>query len=147
MSQVLCPKCGSDKISAEKKGFSGKKAVIGTIVAGEIGALAGTIGSNQIKITCLSCGNVFNPGEGAKSEIDFRRKKKKFAVNQKNGAIGCLVIIVFALIVGSIEKMSSCNNSQNNYNSTDLSSGHMNIDSVNNQGKFDSLIKNSDESK
>lgn len=76
MSQVLCPKCGSDQLSANKKGFSGKKAVTGAILTGGIGLLAGTIGSNNIKINCLSCGNEFLPGQGATSLRDFKKKKR-----------------------------------------------------------------------
>lgn len=61
---IGCPKCGSTQLSANKKGFSGKNAVAGAVLTGGIGLLAGTIGSNKIKITCLSCGNQFRPGEG-----------------------------------------------------------------------------------
>lgn len=61
---IGCPKCGSTQISANKKGFSGSKAIAGAVLTGGIGLLAGTIGSNKIKITCLSCGNQFRPGEG-----------------------------------------------------------------------------------
>jgi len=63
MENIKCPKCGSEQITANKKGFSGKKAVVGGLLTGGIGLLAGTIGSNKVKITCLACGNVFNPGE------------------------------------------------------------------------------------
>jgi len=55
--EIKCPKCGSTQITANKKGYS-----VGQAVAG--GLLVGAIGSNKIKITCLKCGNVFNPGEG-----------------------------------------------------------------------------------
>jgi len=58
----MCPKCKSTQISANKKGFSGKKAVAGAVLTGGIGLLAGTMGSNKIIITCLSCGNQFKPG-------------------------------------------------------------------------------------
>lgn len=64
MSEIVCPKCSSSQLFANKKGFSGKKAVAGAILTGGVGLLAGTIGSNKVKITCLSCGNVFNPGQG-----------------------------------------------------------------------------------
>ncbi len=64
--QVKCPKCRSTQISANKKGFSGGKAVAGVILVGGIGALAGTSGSNKIKITCLSCGYTFEPGQSHK---------------------------------------------------------------------------------
>ena len=59
---VACPKCGSTQISANKKGFSGAKAVAGAVVAGPFGIAAGTHGSRKIEITCLNCGHVFSPG-------------------------------------------------------------------------------------
>ncbi|PVX50114.1 double zinc ribbon protein [Balneicella halophila] len=63
---IGCPKCSSTQLATNKKGFSGKKAVAGAVLTGGIGLLAGTIGGNKIKITCLSCGNQFKPGEGKK---------------------------------------------------------------------------------
>lgn len=63
---LKCPKCKSSQIHADKKGFSGTKAVAGAVLVGGVGAFAGTIGSNKIKLTCLSCGYVFNPGEQLK---------------------------------------------------------------------------------
>jgi hypothetical protein len=62
-NQVQCPKCNSTQIVANKKGFSGKKAVAGALLTGGVGILAGTIGSNNIIITCLNCGHQFKPGE------------------------------------------------------------------------------------
>lgn len=64
--QIHCPKCGSTQFTANKKGFSGGKAVAGAVLTGGIGILAGTIGSNDIIITCLKCGNEFKPGDGNK---------------------------------------------------------------------------------
>lgn len=72
-NELLCPKCGSNKLSANKKGFSGGKAVAGAVLTGGIGLLAGTIGSNKIKITCLSCGHEFKPGQDKKSVINQKR--------------------------------------------------------------------------
>jgi hypothetical protein len=66
MNEICCPKCGSNQLTANKKGFSGKKALVGDILVGPVGLLAGTIGSNKIKITCLACGNTFNPGDWEK---------------------------------------------------------------------------------
>ena len=63
-NEIQCPKCGSTQIAAGKKGFSGKKAIAGAVLTGGIGIVAGTFGSNKIRITCLACGNVFKPGEG-----------------------------------------------------------------------------------
>jgi hypothetical protein len=64
--QITCPKCGSTQISAEKKGYSGGKAAAGVILTGGIGLLAGTIGSKDVIITCLSCGNQWKAGEQPK---------------------------------------------------------------------------------
>ena len=62
--KIICPKCASDQLTSNKKGFSGKKAVTGAVLTGGLGLLAGTLGSNTVKITCLACGNEFKPGEG-----------------------------------------------------------------------------------
>jgi len=95
MSEVLCPKCGSDQITANKKGFSGKKAIVGGLLTGGVGLLAGTIGSNKVKITCLGCGHEFKPGEGAKSQADFKKK----ASNS-----GCMVLVIAFVIIGAFVK-------------------------------------------
>lgn len=58
---IKCPICKSSHIHSDKKGFSGKKAVAGAVLVGGVGILAGTIGSNKIKLTCLSCGCEFKP--------------------------------------------------------------------------------------
>lgn len=67
-SEIKCPKCGSSQITADKKGFSGKKAVAGAVLTGGIGLLAGTLGSNKVIITCLACGNQWKPGEALSQE-------------------------------------------------------------------------------
>jgi rubredoxin len=68
-NEIHCPKCNSTQIVANKKGFSGKKAVAGAILTGGIGILAGTLGSDKIIITCLACGHKFKPGEGKTETI------------------------------------------------------------------------------
>ena len=72
---IHCPKCDSTQLTSEQKGFSGGKALAGALVAGGIGILAGTLGSNKIVITCLNCGNQFKPGEGAKQVLDGDTQK------------------------------------------------------------------------
>lgn len=73
---IVCPKCHSKELHANNKGFSGGKALTVAILTGGIGLLAGTIGSKDILITCLKCGNKFKAGEGliisnnSKSNID-----------------------------------------------------------------------------
>jgi len=65
--EAKCPKCNSKDLYADKKGFSGRKAVFGGLLTGGIGLLAGTLGSNKILITCLNCGNKFIPGSQHKT--------------------------------------------------------------------------------
>jgi len=67
---LCCPKCGSQEIHAERKGFSGGKALAGALVTGGIGLLAGTIGSNETQITCLKCGKRFKAGEAKTVKIN-----------------------------------------------------------------------------
>jgi DNA-directed RNA polymerase subunit RPC12/RpoP len=76
-NEIRCPKCNSNQLTANKKGFSGKKAVVGGLLTGGIGLLAGTIGSNKVIITCLACGNEFKPGEGqTKTNTPVEKKEK-----------------------------------------------------------------------
>ncbi len=91
--EVKCPKCGSTQLSANKKGFSGKKAVAGGILTGGIGLLAGTIGSNKIIITCLSCGNQFAPGE---PDQDLKKAAPKPSI---------LPLLVVILLIGGCWKL------------------------------------------
>lgn len=60
---LCCPKCRSKELHSEQKGFSGGKALAGAVLTGGIGLLAGTIGSKDVRITCLKCGNHFKAGE------------------------------------------------------------------------------------
>lgn len=83
-NEIRCPKCGSNQLSTDKKGYSLVKGAAGAILTGGIGLAAGFIGSNKIKITCLECGKNFNPGEGllddelSEDEIDFQSGKTEF---------------------------------------------------------------------
>lgn len=71
---LCCPKCHSKELHSEHKGFSGGKALAGVVLTGGIGLLAGTIGSKDVQITCLKCGNKFKAGEaivvGSSTEND-----------------------------------------------------------------------------
>lgn len=61
---VCCPKCGSTQLTANKKGFSLGKALVGGIALVPIAGVAtGMIGKNKIIITCLNCGKQFKPGK------------------------------------------------------------------------------------
>ena len=112
-SEIRCPKCGSNQITADKKGFSGTKAVAGAVLTGGIGLLAGTIGSNKVKITCLACGHQFKPGQdkagmeairerNAEIKKGMPYKMLKYLLFALLGFFGlCIVIAVLANIFNS----------------------------------------------
>lgn len=60
-SEVRCPRCKSNQITANKKGFGLGKAAAGGILLGPLGLLGGFLGSNKIMITCLKCGHSWKP--------------------------------------------------------------------------------------
>lgn len=110
MNEVLCPKCGSDKITANRKGFSTGKATAGSLLTGSLGGgiLAGGSGANKIKITCLACGNEFRPGEGAKSKEDFE-KNKALEGKFKIGFVGIFLIALLFTIFTEDDKKTNSN--------------------------------------
>ena len=97
--KVTCPKCGSDQITSAKKGFSGKNAVIGGVLTGGIGLLAGTIGSNKVVCTCIACGNAFKAGEGkiVYEPGEAPIEKPQTPVNQNSDSGGGTIAIVLWL--------------------------------------------------
>ena len=60
---VQCPNCGSEQITADKKGFGLGKAVGGALLAGPVGLLGGFLGSKKVIVTCLKCGNQWKAGK------------------------------------------------------------------------------------
>jgi hypothetical protein len=85
-NKIQCPKCKSINIIGGKKGFSGKQAVGGAILTGGIGILAGTIGSNKVELSCLSCGNKFKPGKDFES-VKVKNKQTKQMLSSNGGKI------------------------------------------------------------
>ncbi|RDC64374.1 hypothetical protein [Adhaeribacter pallidiroseus] len=76
--KVTCPKCNSDQIIANQKGFSSGKAVAGAVLTGGVGLLAGFHGSKDIIVSCLKCGNSWNPKELQEKE----RKQEDAEISQ-----------------------------------------------------------------
>lgn len=110
--QIHCPQCNSTQLTANKKGFSGGKAVAGGVLFGPIGLLAGTAGSKKIVITCLNCGKQFKPGQGVKPAgpgqqpkliWDDRLKAHVLNPNYKKGDFASaplpVVLFIIALVV------------------------------------------------
>jgi len=60
---IRCPKCNSEQITSQKKGFGFGKAIAGIFVAGPLGLVAGTVGANKIQVHCLNCGNKWLPNK------------------------------------------------------------------------------------
>ena len=60
-NNIKCPKCRSTNISANKSGFGLGKAVVGGVLTGGVGLLAGFVGSRKIYLTCLKCGYSWKP--------------------------------------------------------------------------------------
>ena len=60
---VLCPKCQSDQITANKQGANVKRAVIGAVLLGPFGLAFGAKDRNKVVITCLACGNTWPAGQ------------------------------------------------------------------------------------
>lgn len=69
-SEIQCPQCGSNQLTASKKGYSLTKGVAGMVLTGGVGLLGGLFGSNKVEITCLACGKVFKPGEGKNVSLE-----------------------------------------------------------------------------
>lgn len=60
--KIHCPICNSTQIAARDKGFSLGRAAVGGISLGPVGLLGGLIGSKRVIITCLNCGEQWEPG-------------------------------------------------------------------------------------
>jgi Uncharacterized proteins involved in stress response, homologs of TerZ and putative cAMP-binding protein CABP1 len=52
---MVCPRCHSNQVTAGKKGFGLGKALVGGVLLGPVGILAGFIGSKNMEFACLSC--------------------------------------------------------------------------------------------
>jgi len=82
----LCPYCDSKKIEyIQNNKFNKRKAitgaVVGTVLTGGLGGVAGAIiggsSKNKPQMFCKSCGETFNPDEAmSKLEIDIKNKNK-----------------------------------------------------------------------
>jgi hypothetical protein len=64
---VCCPKCGSNQITSNKRGYSGCSGCFWALLMFPIWPIAmlmGFSGSNTVLITCLNCGKQWRPGGG-----------------------------------------------------------------------------------
>lgn len=86
--KLYCPNCGSSQLVANKKGFGAGKALTGAVLTGDVGLLAGFIGSDKVKITYLKCGCKWNPGQLLTKEQKEERERKKYEMIEKQATEG-----------------------------------------------------------
>lgn len=95
--EVKCPYCDSTQITTNKKGYGFGKGLAGGVALGPLGLLAGGIGSKDIKVTCLSCGNSWDAG---KTETIRKELKRDEELGKYVGKFLKWAVIVLALICG-----------------------------------------------
>ena len=66
--RFTCPKCGSDQITGQKKGYDVGGGGCGAALLGPLGLLSGALDANKATVTCLRCGPAWNPGGGGAVE-------------------------------------------------------------------------------
>ncbi len=54
---VRCPKCKSNQIHFEKKGYGIGKGLVGLVALGPLGLAAGAIGKDKLLSICIKCGH------------------------------------------------------------------------------------------
>ncbi len=95
---IICPKCHSDQISANQKGFNSSAGGLGMLTGGALTGMAyGNLGSGKIIITCLKCGNKFEPGSGAIKTIGEDGKEN--IVYQTKPKSNAKVVIIVSLLI------------------------------------------------
>lgn len=82
---LCCPKCNSRELYANPKGFSSEKALVGAMIAGGVGLLAGVMGSQDVRITCLKCGNKFKAGEAVILKANLTEEEKIKNITRSKG--------------------------------------------------------------
>lgn len=116
--KLYCPKCGSTQFVANKSGFKAGQAIGGAILTGGIGLMAGFIGSGKVKITCLKCGSVWEPGQlrtrplpvidkknspwWQKMEEKERLKKEEKRAQNRIIYTICLILFIFIIALFSL---------------------------------------------
>ena len=93
--KLYCPHCGSSQLVANKKGFGAGKAVTGALLTGGIGLLAGFIGSGDVKVTCLKCGQQWSPGQLRTTPLS----QKEIESNKSTDNISNMIAFLLTLII------------------------------------------------
>ena len=95
---ISCPRCHSTQVTAGKKGFGIGKALVGGIVLGPVGLLAGFIGSKNMEFACLSCRERWSAA-GNSNTTQWLQQQTESARNVVNKYMG--KDLTEALVAGS----------------------------------------------
>ena len=102
--EIVCPKCHSNQISAGQKGFNSTAAVVSNLAGNSIltSAGIGMLGSNKSIITCLKCGNKFQPGDGTIKHINESGEEnfeKQIFVDKDKIAGRRIALVLFIILL------------------------------------------------
>ncbi|TGE35085.1 tellurium resistance protein TerD [Desulfosporosinus fructosivorans] len=95
---MSCPRCHSTQVTAGKKGFGIGKALVGGVLLGPVGILAGFIGSKNMEFACLSCKERWNAGSNTNT-AQWLQKQTESARNVVSKYMG--KDLTEALVAGS----------------------------------------------
>ncbi|HZK83938.1 MAG TPA: TerD family protein [Desulfosporosinus sp.] len=95
---MVCPSCHSSQVTAGKKGFGIGKALLGGVMLGPVGILAGFIGSKNMEFVCLSCKTRWNAASNTNT-AEWLKKQTESARNVVSKYMG--KDLTEALVAGS----------------------------------------------
>ena len=84
---MSCPSCHSTQVTAGKKGFGIGKALVGGVLLGPVGILAGFIGSKNMEFACLSCRERWNSASN-RNTAQWLQQQTESARNVVNKYMG-----------------------------------------------------------
>lgn len=107
--QLICPKCQSDQLTSNNKGFNNTNAALGMLTGGIVQGMGyGMIGSGKIMITCLKCGHKYEPGNGAIKVTDIETGKETITYQtpekgtKGNAGLAFVFFILLLIMIGFI---------------------------------------------
>ncbi|MCT4508819.1 MAG: TerD family protein [Tepidibacter sp.] len=97
---IICPRCNSNNVTNEKKGFGIGKSAIGGVLLGPLGMLGGFIGKDDLVFNCNSCGTKWSIEQDKYKNIINDQKKKVLELLNKYKSKDLLdpIVASFALI-------------------------------------------------